>query len=282
MAKKKTINVQGAEIRLLPQSDTDYISLTDMAKNFEGDPRDHLRNWLRNGSTIEFLGVWEQVHNSSFNVVEFHHIKTQFTQNTFLMSVNKWITLTNAIGIKAKSGRYGGTYAHTDIAVQFATWLSPEFYVYLTKEFQRLKTKEAAEQQEALEWNLKRTLAKINYRIHTDAIKANLIPERISKDSQGAMIYASEADVLNVALFGIPARVWRARNPDKKGNIRDYATGEQLLVLANLESHNAQFIKEGLSQEERLVKLNEIAIYQMQVLVNQGVLGRLLGKSNKK
>ena len=281
MAKNKIIQVQGTDITLITQADEEYVNLTDMAKKFEGDPRDHIRNWLRNGSTIEFLGVWEKVHNTDFNVVEFHHIKSQFTQNTFIMSVSKWINLTGAIGINAKSGRYGGTYAHNEIALQFATWLSPEFYVYLVKEFKRLKTQEAQQEKDALEWSVKRTLAKVNYHIHTDAIKTNLIPARLSSNpKQAGFIYASEADLLNIALFGMTAKEWRIANPKTAGNIRDHATGEQLLVLANLESHNAEFIKDGLSQDERVHKLNEIAIYQMQVLVNATVLKGLSDKNN--
>ena len=250
-----------------------------MARNFEGDPRDHIRNWLRNGSTIEFLGAWEELHNANFNVVGFHHIKSQFTKNTFLMSVAKWIEHTGAIGMSAKAGRYGGTYAHNEIALQFATWLSPEFHVYLVKEFKRLKVKEAEEEKESLEWNIKRVLSKINYQIHTDAVKENLIPAKIyNRPKKDGFIYAGEADILNVALFGMTAKEWRLQNPEKKGNIRDHATGEQLLIMANLESINAEFIKEGLSQDERLDKLNEIAIYQMQVLVNSAGLKELKGK----
>lgn len=278
MAKKQIITVQGTEISLLTQGDEEYISLTDMARGFEGEAGEYIRNWLRNNSTIQYLGVWEKVHNPNFNLVEFHQIKSELVDNTFLMSAKKWIARTNAIGIEAKAGRYGGTYGHNEIALQFATWLSPEFHVYLVKEFKRLKVQEAEEQKESLEWNVKRTLAKINYRIHTDAIKENLIPERLyNRPKKDGFIYASEADVLNAALFGMTAKEWRLQYPDKKGNIRDHATGEQLLVLANLESHNAQYIKDGLSQDERLIKLNEIAIYQMEVLVNSNVLSALRG-----
>ncbi len=238
--KKKTISVQGSEINLVLKEKGDYISLTDMTRKFEGDPRDHIRNWLRNGSTIEFLGVWEKVHNPDFNVVQFNHIKTGFTRNTFLMSVTKWIENTGAIGITAKPGRYGGTFAHSDIAVQFATWLSPEFYVYLVKEFQRLKQIEARERLESLYWNVKRLLTKINYTVHTDAIKEELIPPRLAQNKTSGMIYVGEADILNVALFGMPVREWRLQNPNAKGNIRDHASTEQLLVLANLEAINAE------------------------------------------
>lgn len=265
--KKKTLSVQGSEITLILKEKGDYISLTDMARKFEGDPRDHIRNWLRNGSTIEFLGVWEKVHNPGFNVVQFHHIKAEFTRNTFLMSVSKWIENTGAIGITAKSGRYGGTYAHSDIAVQFATWLSPEFYVYLVKEFQRLKAIEAQERHEALEWSVRRILTKINYSVHTDAIKEELIPPRLAQDKTSGLVYAGEADILNLALFGMTAKEWRTQNPEAKGNVRDQATTEQLLVLANLEAINAELIRQGLSQDERVIRLNEAAITQMRSIL---------------
>lgn len=277
MAKKKKLTVQGQELTLIHRRDReDYISLTDMARGFEGDAGEYIRNWLRNNSTIQYLGIWEKVHNPDFNLVEFHQIKAELIDNTFLMSAKKWIERTGAIGIEAKAGRYGGTYAHNEIALQFATWLSPEFHVYLVKEFKRLKEVEAEEQKATLEWTVKRTLSKVNYRIHTDAIKENLIPDRLyNRPKKEGIAYASEADLLNLALFGMTAKEWRLQNPDKQGNIRDYATGEQLLVLANLESHNAEFIKEGLSQDERLARLNAIAIYQMQVLINVPALKKL-------
>ena len=271
--KKKTINVQGNEIAFLTKDDEDYMSLTDMARGFEGEPKDHIRNWLRNGSTIEFLGVWEKVHNPNFKVVEFHHLKTMFTKNSFLMSAKKWIETTDAIGITAKYGRYGGTYAHNEIAVQFATWLSPEFYVYLVKEFKRLKAIEAVEKREALDWNLKRVLSKINYRVHTDAIKEELIPPRLKKEH--GFVYAGEADVLNVAVFGMTAKTWRISNTDKKGNIRDYATPEQLLILANLEAINAELIRMKLSPDERVDVLNKAAIKQMKSLIASPSLKQL-------
>lgn len=274
MAKKKILTVQGQELTLLNRAEQeDYISLTDIAKGFDGEAGEYIRNWLRNASTVQYLGVWEKVHNPNFNLVEFHQIKAELADNRFLMSVKKWIKRTNAIGIEAKAGRYGGTYAHNEIALHFSTWLSPEFHVYLVKEFKRLKKIEAEEQQEALGWNVRRIISKANYRLHTTAIKDYLVPKRIglnkrlSKQKNG-IVYGSEADILNVALFGITAREWRLDNSDKKGNMRDYATNEQLLVLSNLESHNAEFIKEGLSQVQRLKKLNEIAIYQMQVLID--------------
>ena len=278
MAKKKTINVQGTDITLMTAADNDYISLTDIDTRFEGNGR-HIENWFRNQNTIEYLGTWELLNNPDFNSMQLHGIKEQAGLNRFLMSAKKWVTLTNAIGIKAKAGRYGGTYAHPDIAFHFCLWLSPTFQLYISKEFQRLKIAEAEEQKENLEWTVKRTLAKVNYKIHADAIKENLIPNRIyNRPKKEGFVYASEADVLNVALFGMTAKEWKLANSDKKGNMRDFATGEQLLVLANLESHNAQFIKEGLSQDERVDKLNEIAIYQMQVLVNQPSVKKLLGK----
>ena len=283
MAKSKTIKVKGHDITLFPKSkEEDYISLTDIMKSF--DDEFSIYSWMRNKNTVEFLGVWEQLHNPSFKGNEFVTFKNQAGSNNFNLTPKKWINATNALGLIVKSGRYGGgTFAHRDIAINFCYWLSPTFQLYLIKEFQRLKEIEADEQKEYLEWNLKRTLAKVNYKIHTSAIKNNLIPARIQdKSKEKGFIYASEADMLNMALFGLTAKEWRLRNPKKKGNIRDFATGEQLLVLANLESHNAEFIKERLSQDERLDKLNEIAIYQMQVLVNSLVLKNLPDYIKKK
>ena len=274
MATKKIV-IQGKEISYVSTKYGDFVSLTDMVRGLEGDTRDYIRNWLRTGSTVEFLGVWEKVHNSGFNVVEFHHIKSEFTSNTFLMSTKKWINRTNAIGLQAKAGRYGGTYAHSDIAIQFATWLSPEFYVYMVQEFKRLKEKEAEEVQETLEWNIKRILSKVNYQILTDVIKENLIPIKLKEQNQEGITYASEADLINVALFGITAKQWRLANPDKKGNIRDYATADQLLVLANLENINAEYIKDGFAQDERLIRLNDAAIHQMKVLSQSSALQKL-------
>ncbi|WP_052599940.1 KilA-N domain-containing protein [Aureispira sp. CCB-QB1] len=272
----KKIIIQDKEIGLISNSAGDFICLTDMVRGLEGDPRDYIRNWLRTGSTLEFLGVWEKVHNPSFNVVEFHHIKTEFIKNTFLMSTKKWIARTNATGLQAKAGRYGGTYAHSDIAIQFATWLSPEFYVYMIKEFQRLKAQEAEEAKETLEWNVKRILSKVNYEILTDSIRENLIPFKLEGTEQGGIVYASEADLINVALFGITAKQWRVANPNKKGNMRDFATAEQLLVLANLENINAEYIKDGLAQDERLIRLNDAAIHQMKVLSQSSAITKLL------
>ena len=270
--KKQTINVKGAEITVLSQNQQDYISLTDMVKKF-GD-ESILYNWLRNRNTIEFLGIWEQLYNPSFKPLEFERFKSEAGLNTFALSPKKWIDATNAIGLLSKAGRYGGgTFAHKDIAFEFGSWLSPEFKLYLIKEFQRLKEEEYRAK-ELPEWSFQRTLAKVNYKIHTDAIKDRLIPQRITKARANA-IYANEADLLNVALFGITASEWRQDNPDKAGNMRDYATLEQLVVLSNLESINAVLIHQGIGQPERLRQLNDIAISQMKSLLGAGALKRL-------
>lgn len=245
------------------QSD-DYISLTDIARYRNAkEPKDVVKNWMRNRSTIEFLALWETINNSTFKGVEIDPLLFEAGSNSFTMSPTKWIELTNPIGIITKSGRGGGTFAQKDIAFEFASWISAKFKLYLIKEFQRLKEDES--QRLLLEWNLHRTLAKINYRIHTDAIKEHIIPPELTK-KQMQYIYASEADVLNMALFGITAKLWREENPDLKGNIRDYSTIEQLLVLANIESMNSEFISMGMKQNERLQKLNQIAIRQMKSL----------------
>ncbi|HNY45089.1 MAG TPA: KilA-N domain-containing protein, partial [Bacteroidales bacterium] len=249
--KKSIISVKGTEITILSKQSIDYISLSDMVKNFEGGSA-LIEQWLRNKDTIEFLAVWEQINNPDFNSLEFEGIKNEAGTNRFFLSAKKWITSTNAKGLIASAGRYGGTFAHKDIAFEFGSWLSPEFKLYLLKEFQRLKDDE--NQRLSLEWNLHRTLSKINYRIHTDAVKENIIPPEITKE-QAAFIYASEADILNVALFGKTALQWRNENPGKEGNIRDYSTLEQLLVLANMESLNAEFIRMQLPAGERLIKL---------------------------
>jgi hypothetical protein len=271
MAKSKTITVQGSKIKLTSIGTEEYINLTDIARGFEGggEAGEYIKNWLRTGNTVQFLGVWEKVHNPDFNLVEYHQIRSELVDNRFIMSVKMWIERTNSVGLRATAGRYGGTYAHNEIAIQFAAWLSPEFHVYMVKEFKRLKFEEAKEQHDNLEWNVKRMLSKVNYRIQSDAIQRNLIPANIKSSVKGAY-YASEADLLNVALFGMTAKEWKniTQGDTKKGNLRDNASPEQLLVMANLETHNAEFIKDGLSQEERLQKLNEIAIYQMQLLVN--------------
>ena len=259
--KKSVINVQGTAITILSQNEDDYISLTDMLKAKDGDF--FISDWLRNRNTVEFLGVWESVYNPAFNYGEFAIIKSQAGLNSYKLSVKEWVEKTNAIGMKATSGRYGGTYAHKDIAFEFGMWISAEFKIYLIKEFQRLKEDENSRL--SLEWNFRRTLAKINYRIHTDAIKENIIPPDITKEQQ-QIIYASEADVLNVAMFGKTALQWRKENPGKEGNIRDYSNIEQLLVLANMESMNAEFIRMELPQPDRLKKLNTIAIQQLKSL----------------
>lgn len=245
----------------------DFLSLTDIAKIKDNDnPRYIIQNWLRNRNTIEFLGVWETLYNPNFNRVEFDTFRSEAGHNYFTMTPKKWIDGVNAIGIISKAGKYnGGTYAHKDIALQFASWISPEINLYIIKEFQRLK----ADEQKQLGWTVKRELAKINYRIHTDAIKDNIIiPLEISKE-QASFVYANEADVLNVALFGMTAREWRDKNPDKKGNIRDYAEVSQLVCLSNLENLNAYLIERGLSQPERLIELNKAAIRQMKVLAEE-------------
>ncbi len=244
MAKKTILTVQDTEISILSQKDQDYFSLTDIAKRVNERSDMVISNWLRNRNTIEFLGVWEQLHNPDFNPIEFDGIKNKAGLNSFILTVKQWQERTGAIGLIAKTGRYGGTFAHKDIALEFCSWVSPVFKLYLLKEFERLKQKEAQDSKEALEWNLKRTLAKVNYRIHTDAVKEHLIPPRIYNTKAEGSYFANEADLLNMALFGIIANQWRQANPDAKGNMRDYATAEQLLVLANLENLNAEFIKQ--------------------------------------
>ena len=255
--------VRGTEVSIQWNMERDdYISLTDIAKVKDSDnPRYIIQNWMRNRNTIEFLGVWESLYNPDFNRVEFDAFRSQAGLNSFVMTPQKWIDATAAIGIISKAGRYGGTYAHKEIAFEFASWISVEFKLYLVKEFERLKT----EEMRRFGWDIKRNLAKINYRIHTDAIKENLIPPELSA-KQVSLVYASEADVLNMALFGMTAKEWRDSHPELKGNIRDYANVSQLVCLANLENLNAVFISEGMPQAERLARLNAIAISQMQVL----------------
>ena len=253
------ISVKGVEVSVLKIYEDDYICLTDMLKSKDGDF--FFSNWMRNRNTVEFLGIWEQLNNPNFNCAEFDIIKSKAGLNNYRLSVKEWMIKTNAIGIVSKAGRYGGTYAHKDIAFEFAMWISPEFKVYLIREFQRLK----ASEQQLLGWSAKRELSKINYRIHTEAIKEHLVPNEITQ-IQASMIYAEEADVLNVALFGKTAKQWREENPDLKGNIRDYASINELICLSNMENLNAVFIDQGISQRERLITLNNIAIQQMRIL----------------
>lgn len=257
--KMAKITVDDSEITVVRINDEDYLSLTDMMKAHDGEFFFH--NWLRNRNTIEFLGIWEKVYNPNFNSVEFDRIKSMAGLNNFRISAKEWIESTNAIGLVSKAGRYGGTYAHKDLAMEFAMWISPEFKVYLIREFQRLKE----EEQKQLGWSAKRELSKINYRIHTDAIKNNLIPDDVTS-VQANVIYADEADVLNVAMFGMTAKMWRDQNPTLKGNIRDYANINQLICLSNMENLNAVFIEKGMTQSERLIELNKIAIHQMKIL----------------
>lgn len=256
----KTITVKDTEITIIIIDEKDYISLTDMVRSLQNG-LSLIEKWLRNKNTIEFLGIWEEMYNPDFNSPEFEGIKNQAGLNRFILSVKQWTEKTNSKGIIAKAGRYGGTYAHKDIAFEFATWVSPQFKLYLLKEFQRLKVDE----QKQIGWTAKRELSKINYHIHTDAIKQNLIPHEL-KPEQILFVYANEADVLNVSLFGITAKHWRDANPDLKGNIRDYANINELICLSNMENIKAVLINEGISQKDRLLKLNRIAIQQMKIL----------------
>ena len=253
----------------------DYISLTDIAKYKDKRTEQLIQNWMRNRMTIEFLGLWEKLYNPNFNHLEFEGFRNKAGLNSFILSPTQWINSTNSIGIISKAGRYGGTYAHKDIAFEFATWISVEFKLYLIKDYERLK----GEEQKELGWNLKRTLSKINYNIHTDAIKNNLIPETLTKE-QTNMIYANEADVINIALFGMTASEWQSKNPDKAGNIRDYANVAKLVCLVNLENLNSVYINEGLIQKERLIRLNEIAIHQMKLLTIDKRIQKLEDVSN--
>ena len=253
------LKVDNQIINYVKIADEDYISLTDMLKSKDGEF--FISDWLRNRNTIEFLGIWEEIHNPNFNYGEFAIIKSYAGLNSYKISVKEWVAKTNAIGIISKAGRYGGTYAHKDIAFEFGMWISPKFKLLLIKEFEKLKQLK----QKQLGWNAKRELSKINYRIHTDAIKKNLIPSKLTKE-QINIVYAEEADVLNMALFGITAKKWKSKNPDKVGNIRDYASIDELICLSNLENLNSVFINDGLNQSERLKRLNSIAISQMKIL----------------
>jgi len=264
MAKKDKITVQGAEITVISEKNKDYISLTDMASPFK-EGSGLIGKWITTKHTLEYLGIWEKINNPYFNYPEFGVIEQEAGRNRFIMSAGQWVERTQAIGMLVKAGRYGGTYAHKDIAFNFAMWLSPEFQIYLVNEFQRLKEDE--NQRLSLEWNFQRTLSKVNYKIHTSAISQNLIPKTLTK-AQINYVYASEADLLNVALFGMTAKEWRDQNPNEKGNMRDYATLEQLVVLSNMESINALLIQQKFTQAERLQQLNNTAITQMQTLLN--------------
>jgi len=267
MAKNQKIDVRGTEITVLKNEQEDFISLTDIARHKDSEHTDTIiQNWMRNRNTIELLGFWESIYNPNFKPLEFEGFRKQAGLNSFVMTPKRWIEATNSIGIISRSGRYGGTFAHKDIAFEFASWISIEFKLYVIKEFQRLKADE--NDRLKLEWNLQRTLAKVNYHIHTDAIKENLIPKELNK-TQISFVYANEADLLNVALFCITAKQWRDANPGLEGNVRDNAAIEQLVVLSNLESINAVLINQGLKQPERLKQLNQIAITQMKSLVNR-------------
>jgi hypothetical protein len=267
-----TITVENTSVTILKENNEDYISLTDMANSKNGESRaaDIIKNWIRTRFTLEFIGTWEIINNPCFKVVEFDHFKTQAGLPSFVLSVSEWIERTNAIGLIVKKGKYGGTYAHKDIAFEFGSAISVQFKLYLIKEFQRLKEKE----HQKLGWSAKRELAKVNYLIHTDAIKEHLIPKSISK-KQASVIYASEADVLNVALFGKTAKEWREEYPESKGNIRDHAHLNELICLSNLENINALLINENMKQSERLIKLNQIAIKQMTLLKTIGARPQL-------
>ena len=268
--KNRIIIIQGEPVTVTPN---DFISLTDMLKAKNGDF--FISDWLRNRNTVEFLGIWERIHNPDFNYGEFAIIKSSAGLNNYKISVKEWVSRTNAIGLSAKAGRYGGTYAHKDIAFEFAMWISAEFKIFLIKEFQRLKDQE----QTQLGWDIRRNLTKINYRIHTDAIKQNLIPVTLSKH-QINQVYATEADILNIALFGKTATQWRDENPETKGNIRDEANSAQLVCLVNMENLNAVFIHDGLPQNERLTRLNKIAITQMKILIDDKIIKKLDGKNS--
>lgn len=270
---KETIIAKGTEIAVVSDGDdNDFISLTDIARYKSDDPTATIQNWLRNKDTIEFLGLWEQLNNPNFKHLEFEVFRNAAGANAFTLAAKKWIESTNAIGIVSKSGRYGGTFAHKDIAFEFASWISAEFKLYIIKDYQRLKADENSRL--SLGWNLNRTLAKINYRIHTDAIKDVLIPPDVTPQKQN-ITYANEADLLNVALFGMTAKEWRQANPDSKGNIRDEASLQQLIVLSNMESLNAEFIRQGLSQKERLLRLNASAKQMMRSLLDSAGIERL-------
>lgn len=273
--EKQVIVVEDAEIRFYREKEEDYISLTDIARKFNERTGQLILNWIRTRSTVNFLGAWETLHNPSFNVLNFENIKNRTGEATFVLTLSDWTEQTRAVGIRSKTGRYGGTFAHKDIAFEFLSYLSPTFKLYVIKEFQRLKTAEAEQSKDGLEWNFNRALAKINYDIHTDAVRSHLIPPRIAEAQKAGFVYANEADLLNLALFGVTAKQWKTTNPDLRGNLRDHATAEQLLVMANLENLNAHLIREGLSHDERLQKLNDVAIHQMTLLAASRKVERL-------
>lgn len=279
MAKQK-IKVEGRIINIYDQDGTDFISLTDIARQINDRTDIVISNWLRNRNTVEYLGVWEKLHNPNFNSIEFDGIKSQTGLNSFFLSAKQWIESTGASGIQSKAGRYGGTFAHRDIAFEFCSFISPVFKLYLVKEFQRLKGEEAESQN--LEWNVKRIMAKANYRILTEAVREHLIPPRLQYTKSEGLYFANEADLINMALFGMTAKEWRRQNPERKGNIRDDATNEQLLVLSNLQSLNAKLMKWGCDQEQRLQILNESAIEEMSVLVSNSSLALLPEKGKKR
>ena len=268
MSKQQSvIIVEETEIRFYREAQEDFISLTDIAKKFNERTGQLIMNWLRTRSTVNFLGAWEMLHNPNFNVLNFEDIKNRTGEATFVLTSSDWVEKTGATGIRSKTGRYGGTFAHRDIAFEFLSYLSPTFKLYVIKEFQRLKDIEGRERKGDLDWDLRRSLAKINYRIHTDAVQRHLIgPKKSWRSKLDGVAFAGEADVLNLALFGFTARQWQAQNPERKGNLRDYATAEELLVLANLENLNADYLKNGLPQDERLERLSEAAIYQLGLL----------------
>lgn len=278
---KGVINAKGTEIAVLSRGDdNDFISLTDIARYKNSEyPADVVKNWMRSRNTIDFLGLWEKLNNPGFKLVEFDQFRSEAGANSFVLTPQKWIAATDAIGMLSKSGRNGGTFAHKDIAFEFASWVSVEFKLYVIKDYQRLKEDENS--RISLEWNLNRAISKINYKIHTDAIKGNLIPHSVSRKQQ-VLTYASEADLLNVALFGRTAAEWKEQNPEAKGNMRDEATIQQLIVLSNLESMNAELIKQGVTQQERLVALNRMAIEQMTSIIGSTTIRRLEGKKNAK
>ena len=271
MGKIQKIEVLSRSVTLFQHRDEDYVSLTDIARHRDADRGDYIiQNWMRNRNTIEFLGIWEQLNNPGFNSIEFDGIRNKAGLNSFSLTPKRWVASTGAIGVVSKTGRYGGTFAHKDIAFEFASWVSVEFKLYLIKEFQRLKEDE----QKQLGWDIKRNLARINYRIHTDAVRSNLIPPELTAQQIG-FVYANEADVLNTALFGMTAKQWRDAHPEDRGNIRDHANAAQLVCLSNLENLNALFIADGLDRKERLVKLNQIAIRQMELLTDDAGIKRL-------